>query len=123
MKKVDLRDGACKLGGTSVVEEKMVGLIGMFAWQLALAILPASAWLTCCRTIVVLRRRVGFAYGIAFVLVVSSCVLSNDGLRPIGLGAGAIALLALYASWRSAVKSRSLEVNTIISYSHHRDTP
>jgi hypothetical protein len=99
----------------------MVGLIGMFAWQLALAILPASAWLTCCRTIVVLRRRVGFAYGIAFALVVSSCLLSHNGLSPLGLGAGAIALLILYASWRSAVKSRSMEVSTIISYSHHGD--
>jgi len=99
----------------------MVGLIGMFAWQLALAILPASAWLTCSRTIVVLRRRVGFAYGIAFALVVSSCLLSHNGLSPLGLGAGAIALLILYASWRSAVKSRSMEVSTIISYSHHGD--
>lgn len=99
----------------------MVGLIGMFAWQLALAILPASAWLTCCRTIVVLRRRVGFAYGIAFALVVSSCLLSHNGLSPLGLVAGAIALLILYASWRSAVKSRSMEVSTIISYSHHGD--
>lgn len=99
----------------------MVGLIGMFAWQLALAILPASAWLTCCRTIVVLRRRVGFAYGIAFALVVSSGLLSHNGLSPLGLVAGAIALLILYASWRSAVKSRSMEVSTIISYSHHGD--
>ncbi len=99
----------------------MVGLIGMFAWQLALAILPASAWLTCCRTIMVLRRRVSLAYGVAFVLVISSCLLSHNGLRPIGLGAGVIALLVLYASWRSAVKSRSLEVSTIISYSHHSD--
>ena len=99
----------------------MVGLIGLFAWQLALAILPASAWLTCCRTIMVLRRRVGLAYGVAFILVISSCLLSHDGLTPIGLGAGAIALLVLYANWRSAVKSRSLEVSTIISYSHHGD--
>ena len=101
----------------------MAGLIGMFAWQIALAILPASAWLMCCRTIIVLRRRVGFAYGIAFILAVSSCLMSHNGLTPIGLGAGAIALLVLYISWRKAVKSRSLEVNTIISYSHHSDTP
>jgi len=101
----------------------MVGLIGMFAWQLALAILPASAWLAFCRAIVILRRRVGFAYGVAVILVISSCLLSNNGLGPIGLGAGAIALLVLYASWRSAIKSRSLEVSTIISYSHHSDAP
>ena len=99
----------------------MVGLIGMFAWQLALAILPASAWLTCCRAIVILRRRVGFAYGVAVIMVISSCLLSHNGLGPIGFGAGAVALLVLYASWRSAVKVRSLEVSTIISYSHHSD--
>lgn len=99
----------------------MVGLIGMFAWQLALAILPASAWLTCCRSVIILRRRVGMAYLVACLLVVSTCLFSNNGLRPIGLGAGAIALLLLYFSWRKAVKARSLEVSTIISYSHHGD--
>jgi hypothetical protein len=71
----------------------------------------------------VLRRRVGLAYGVALVLVVSSCLLSNNGLTPLGLGAGAIALLMLYAGWRSAVKSRSMEVSTIISFSHHGDAP
>ena len=100
----------------------LFSLLGLFAWQLALAILPAMAWLTCCRTIMVLRRRVGFAHGVAILLVLSSCLLSHNGLTPIGLGAGAIALVLLFLRWRHAIKARSLEVSTIISYSHHGDS-
>ena len=100
----------------------MLVLIGVFAWQLALAILPAAAWLTCCSAIIVLRRRVGFAHGVAAIIVLSSCPLSRNGLTPIGLAAGGIALLLLYVRWRQAVKIRSLEVNTIVSYGHHKDS-
>jgi hypothetical protein len=98
-----------------------LALIGIFAWQLALAILPAAAWLTCCRTIMILRRRVGFAHTIAAILVLSSCLLSRNGSTPIGLGAGVIALALLYVRWRQAVKIRSLEVNTIVGYGHDGD--
>jgi len=97
-------------------------LIGMFAWQLALAMLPAIAWLTCCSTIVVLRRRVGLAHGVAALIVLSSCPLSRNGLTAIGLAACGIALVLLYLRWRRAVKIRSLEANTIVGYSHHKDS-
>jgi hypothetical protein len=93
-----------------------LGLVGLFFWQLALAILPASAWLIICRLIPTLRRRVGMSYCIAAVLIAMTFFFTRNGLTFIGLLAVAISFVILGIRWRRALKRRSLEVNTIISY-------
>jgi len=90
--------------------------VGLFGWQLALAILPAWAWLIVCRLIPGLRRRVGISYCIAAVLILMACLFTRSGLTPIGLAASAIAGIILGVRWRRALKQRSMEINTIISY-------
>jgi hypothetical protein len=92
--------------------------IGLFAWQFVLAILPASAWLIICHSIPGLRRRVGFAYCVAASLVLLSFyyIYNHYGLTPAGLLAASIAGIILSLRWRNALKHRSLEINTIISY-------
>jgi hypothetical protein len=96
------------------------GQIGVFTWQLALAILPASAWLIICRLIPGLRRRrVGTSYCIAAVIVIMSCVFSRHGFSLAGLLAASFACVLLSVLWRKALKHRSMEINTIISYDDH----
>ncbi len=109
---------------TNILRKSETGMglaqtIGLFAWQFALAILPSSAWLVVCRLIPRLRRRVGISYCIAAVLIVMSCLLTHAGLTPMGLLAGGVAGAILGVRWRRALKLRSLEVNTIISYHDH----
>jgi hypothetical protein len=93
--------------------------IGLFAWQFALAILPSSAWLIVCRLVPALRRRVNTSYTIAILIVVLSCVFTHSGLTPIGISAGALTLIILITRWHQALKRRSMETNTIISFHHH----
>jgi hypothetical protein len=95
------------------------GQIGIFGWQLALAILPVSAWLIICRLISGLRRRVGMSYCIAAVILLMSCLLSRHGFSLVGLLAASIVGVILIVRWRQALKQRSLEINTIISYDDH----
>jgi hypothetical protein len=90
--------------------------VGLLCWQLALAILPASAWLIVCRLIPGLRRRVGVSYCVAAGLIAMSCIFTRNGFTFIGLLAVVIASVILCVRWRQALKHRSLEVNTIISY-------
>jgi len=96
--------------------------IGIFVWQFALAMLPSSAWLAVCRLLPVLHRSVSTSYLAAILIVLLSCVLTRLGLTPIGLSAGALALLILITRWHHALKRRSLETSTIISFHHHDDT-
>lgn len=97
-----------------------IGLfVSQFAWQFALAILPSSAWLLLCHLIPSLRRRVAFSYTVAVLIVALSCILTRFGLTPIGILAGAVALVILVTRWHHALKHRSLEANTIIHYHHH----
>jgi len=105
---------------TKSKSEEGMAWAGIFGWQLALAILPASAWLIICRLIPGLRRGVGVSYCVAAVLVVLSCLLSRFGLTLCGLAAGAIAAVGLGIRWRRALMQRSLEINTIINY-HNSD--
>jgi hypothetical protein len=93
--------------------------IGVFIWQLALALLPAWAWLVICRLMRSLRKRVGFSYFIAAVLVLLSSLLTHNGLTLPGMLAGFVAAIVLYVQWKKALKNRSLEANTIIGY--HND--
>jgi hypothetical protein len=93
--------------------------IGLFAWQFALAILPSSAWLIVCRLIPLLRRRVNTSYCIASLIIVLSCMFTRSGMSTVGLLAGALALIILVTRWHHALKHRSLEANTIISFHHH----
>jgi len=92
------------------------GQIGVFCWQFALAILPASAWLIICRLISGMRRRVGISYCIAAILVFMSCLLSRSGFALTGILAAGVAGVILFIWWRRALKQRSLDINTIISY-------
>ena len=105
---------------TKSKSEEGMAWAGIFGWQLALTILPASAWLIICRLIPGLRRGVGISYCVAAVLVVLSCLLSRFGLTLCGLAAGAIAAVGLGIRWRRALMQRSLEINTIINY-HNSD--
>jgi hypothetical protein len=98
------------------------GQIGLFAWQFALAILPSSAWLIVCHLVPMLRRRVNTSYSIALLIVALSCVFTRAGLSPVGLLAGALALIILITRWHQALKHRSLEANTIISFHHHDES-
>jgi hypothetical protein len=95
--------------------------IGVFAWQFALAILPASAWLIVCHLIPALRRRVNTSYCIALLIAALSCVFTHYDLFSIRLPAGALVLIILVTRWHQALKHRSLEANTIISFHHHDD--
>jgi hypothetical protein len=94
-------------------------IVGVFGWQLALAILPASAWLIICRLIPGLRRRVGISYCVAAAFVIMSCLFSRNGFSLAGLLAEGIVCALLIVRWRRALKHRSLEINTIISYDDH----
>jgi hypothetical protein len=94
------------------------GQVGLLGWQFGLAILPASAWLIICRLIPVLRLRVGFSYCIAVAIVLASCLITftRYGSASIGLLAAGASGVILFVRWRRALKQRSLDVNTIISY-------
>lgn len=89
---------------------------GVFAWQLAFALLPACAWLTMCKQVARLRGKVGLCYCIAAVLVLLSCLFGRYGLTLAGLPAGILAEIFLYVRWKKALKNRSLQANTIISF-------
>lgn len=96
--------------------------MGLFAWQFALAILPSSAWLIVCRLIPTLRRSVNTSYCIALLIVGLSCTFTREGLSPVGLLAGALVVIILITRWHHALKHRSLEANTIVSFHHHDES-
>ena len=97
-----------------------VAQIGIFIWQLVLALLPAGAWLLICDLMLPLRKRVALSYFVATVLVLMFCVSTRNGLTLPGVLAAALAGIILYVFWKKAVKNRSLEADTIIGY-HHDD--
>lgn len=96
--------------------------IGLFVWQFVLAILPSSAWFFVCHLIPSLRRRVNTSYCIALLIVALSCIFTHNGLSSVGLLAGALALIILVTRWHHALKHRSLEASTIISFHHHDES-
>jgi hypothetical protein len=88
----------------------------LFGEQLAAALFVAFAWLAICRRIRVLRGRPRVSYLIASLLVVAACGTLPDGLTPAGLAAGVIVLTILYLLYKRALRRRSFEAATIISY-------
>lgn len=92
---------------------------GIFAWQFALALLPAWAWLIICKLLPRLRTMVGLTYCIAAIVVLLSCLLSRNGLTMPGTLAAAFAEIVVYLRWKTALRNRSLEVNTIMNYQNH----
>jgi len=92
---------------------------GIFAWQLALGLLPTWAWLIFCRLIPRVRIRVGFTFLIAAIWVVFSCLISRNGLTVPGGLACIFAEVVLFWRWKRALRNRSLEVSTIMNYQNH----
>jgi len=93
--------------------------VGMFAWQLALALLPMWAWLIVCNLLPRLRVMVGFSFCVAALWILASCLLSRHGLTLPGMLACLFAEAILYMRWRRALRDRSLEINTIMNYQNH----
>jgi hypothetical protein len=91
----------------------------MLAEQLAVALLAPFAWLVICKTIRGLRRRVGFSYSIASLMVLITCLAQPKGLTPPGAIAAVIVLAVLYGMYRRALRKQSFEASTIISYENH----
>lgn len=95
------------------------GQFALFGEHLAAALLAAFVWLFVCRMVWVLRRRPGVSYLIASLLVVLSCSALSNGLTPAGLTACVIVLAILYVFYKRALRRRSFEASTIISYESH----
>jgi hypothetical protein len=94
--------------------------LSIFIEQFAAALVIAVVWLVICKLVPRLRRRTGSAYLAAAMLAVAACLAVSGGVTPIALVAAVAVLTILYLLYKRALKKRSFDAATIISYENRK---
>jgi chromate transport protein ChrA len=94
--------------------------LSMFIEQFAAALVVAVVWLVIWKLIPRLRGRTGTSYLGAAVLAVAACLAVSGGVTPIALISAVIVLAILYMLYKRALKKRSFDAATIISYENRK---
>jgi uncharacterized membrane protein len=90
--------------------------LSMLIEQFAAALFAAVAWLVVCKLMPRLRRKTRVLYLSAAVLAVAACLAVSGGVTPTASIAAVIVFAILYILYKRALKRRSFDAATIISY-------